>query len=91
MCNGTKSQKQWIAFECFAQGDHYHTIEGTSLKDNFIQNEVQQQKLLGNILAINSIVASSPRLSQIPKVIDVLRDLETHGEYRVNLALPRLH
>lgn len=89
--NGTKSQKRWIALECFAQGDHYHTTEGNSLKDSFIQNEVQHQKLLGNILAINSTVASSPRLSQIPKVIDVLRVLETHGEYCVYLGLPRLH
>ena len=50
-----------MASECCAQGDHHHMVEGSSLKDSFIQNEVQLQKLLGNILALNSIVAKSPK------------------------------
>lgn len=58
--SGTESET-WMASECCAWGDLHHRAEGSSLKDSFIQNEVQLQKLLGNILALNSIVAKSPK------------------------------
>ena len=51
----------WMASECCAWGDLDHRAEGSSLKDSFIQNEIQLQKLLDNILALNSIAAKSPK------------------------------